>query len=230
MDHLIAACFAVGFPALTAPSYARRRAAILRGDRALKRREYGETIAWLTTMGVASVAFFLATGLPLARLGLGWPRPAFATGATGFAVVASLLLWLQLRAVRNDPATRAAAREALAPVREYFPSDGAERRLFVGVSFAAGIGEELFYRGFLFWYLAQWLPVWAVLVASSVAFGVAHVMHGAQATIRSTATGFVLGGLYLAGGSLLAPMILHTAIDLTSGATGAIAFADEGAA
>ena len=219
--------FAFGFPALTAPSYSKRRAAMLGGDRELKKREYRETIAWLTAMGVASLAFFVLTGLDLALLGAAWPSSLRGGASVALAASGSAILLLQVRAVRVDPATRAAAREALMPVREYFPSSVDEKRLFRGVSIAAGIGEELFYRGFLLWYLGQWLPLWAAVVVSSLLFGLAHVMHGAQATARSTLMGVVLAGLYLLGGSLVAPMILHTAVDLTSGESGASAFADE---
>lgn len=227
MEHAVAVLFALGFPAATAPSYSSRRAAILAGDRELKKTEYRQTIAWLSAMGVASVLFFIGTGRDLALLGVVWPNSLRGAAAVGVAAAGCVILWLQVRAVRVDAPTRVAAREALRDVREYFPSGPEERRLFHGVSFAAGIGEELFYRGFLFWYFAEWLPVWVVVVVTSVLFGLAHVMHGAQATARSTLMGFVLAGLYLLGGSLVAPMILHVAVDLTSGETGALAFGDD---
>lgn len=227
MEHGVAVLFALGFPAATAPSYSSRRAAILAGDRELKKTEYRQTIAWLSAMGVASVLFFIVTGRDLALLGVVWPDSLQGAASVGLAAAGSAILWIQVRAVRMDSATRAAAREALRDVREYFPSGSEERHLFRGVSFAAGIGEELFYRGFLFWYFAEWLPVWAIVVATSVLFGLAHIMHGTQALTRSTLMGFVLAGLYLLGGSLLAPMILHVAVDLTSGETGSLAFGDE---
>ncbi len=88
------------------------------------------------------------------------------------------------------------------------------------VAFSAGIGEEIFYRGFLLWYLPQFMPMIAALCVSSIFFGLAHAMHGLDAAIRSAFVGALLAGLYLLGGSLLAPMLLHTAIDLSSGETG----------
>lgn len=230
MEHVIVVLFGLGFPAISAPSYSTRRVAILAGDRELKKREYRETIAWLSAMGAASVAFFVWSGQDLSLLGVEWPSSSRGAVSVALAAAGSTALWLQVRAVRVDPATRAATREALMPVREYFPHNVDERRLFRGVSIAAGIGEELFYRGFLLWYAAQWLPVWAAVVVSSLLFGLAHVMHGVQATARSTLMGFVLAGLYLFGGSLVAPMILHTAVDLTSGESGALAFADDSTA
>lgn len=227
MEHVIAALFAIGFPASSTPTYAKRRAAMLAGDRSIKRREYLETIAWLSSMGLASVGYFVLSGRPLGELGLTLPTSRGGIAAVGLAVLGSCLLWLQLRAVRTDEKTRELAREAMMPVREYFPTRADERGLFRGVSFSAGIGEELFYRGFLMWYLATWFPLWAVVVLSSILFGLAHVMHGVQATLRSTVSGLVLAGLYLLGGSLLAPMILHTMVDLTSGESGAFVFRED---
>ena len=54
-------------------------------------------------------------------------------------------------------------------------------------------------------------------------------MHGSQATLRSTLMGAVLAGLYVFSGSLWASMLLHTAVDLSSGEAGKAAFADSGA-
>jgi len=227
VDHILFVGFAIGFPVLTGPVYLRRRTAMLAGDPSVRTREYVETIAWLSAMGLVTVGVWLALGRNLSDIGLGlgggW---RFATALAAVAGIIALLC-VQVRAARTDPEARALAREALEPVREFFPTSRVEARLFRGVSFAAGIGEEIYYRGFLIWYLAGAASVpWAV-VLSSLLFGLAHWMHGTQATLRSTATGAVLAGIYLFSGSLWAPMLLHTAIDLTSGETGMAAFSGD---
>lgn len=226
LDHLVVVAFALGFPLVSTPLYLARRPALEGGDRSVRRREYVETIAWLSAMGVASVAAWVWAGRDLVDLGLGLDGSWRTAGALLLAGLFGALLFAQVAAVRRDPATRAAARAALAPVREYMPRGEVEMRLFRGVSLAAGIGEELFYRGFLIWYLAQAMPLVAAVGVSSVLFGLAHVMHGVQATVRSTGTGVVLAGLYLLSGSLWASMVLHAAIDLASGETGRAAFVD----
>ena len=224
LDLALALVFAVGFPLITWPQYARRRPALKAGDWEVKRREYAETIAWLTAMGLAPVFLWLATGRDLDRLGLGvdvsWQGGVALLLAAGLGA----LLALQVRAVRRDPATREAVRTALTPVAEYLPHSLGEARWFRGVSVAAGVGEEIFYRGFLIGYLASWMPlVWAV-VASSVLFGLAHGMHGLQATARATLMSGVFAALLLFSGSLWACMLLHTLIDLSSGETGLAVF------
>jgi membrane protease YdiL (CAAX protease family) len=82
---------------------------------------------------------------------------------------------------------------------------------------SAGIGEELFYRGFLLWYLGTVVSTAGAVVVSSTLFGLAHVMHGASAAARAGLLGVVFCGLYLWTGSLWVPMLLHTAIDWFSG-------------
>ncbi len=58
------------------------------------------------------------------------------------------------------------------------------------------------------------------MLVSSLLFGAAHAMHGAQATVRASIIGVALAGPFLVSGALWAPMLLHTAIDLSNGATG----------
>lgn len=224
---MLATVFAVGFPALTAPVYARRRPLLRAGDRETKRREYGETVLWLAGMGLATLLVWIATGRDLALLGLSFVISWQSILGLGVAGVGAALLFLQVRGVQRDVRAQHAARRALDPVREYLPTSPEELRLFRAVSFSAGIGEELFYRGFLLWYLGQFMPLlWAVVV-SSVLFGLAHVMHGAGATVRAMLIGAVLAGLFVFSGALWPSMLLHTAVDLSSGALG-LAVSDRG--
>lgn len=217
IDTALALAFALGFPLLTWPVYRRRQPALRAGEWEVKRREYAETIAWLGSMGLATLILWFATGRELGEIGLrvedSWRGPV----AVLVAAAACALLVVQVRTVRRSASHREAARQALGEVAEYLPTSPREARWFRGVSLSAGVGEELFYRGFLLWYLSFLLPlVWAV-VASSILFGFAHVMHGWQSTLRATGMGFLLAALYLFGGALWAPMLLHTAVDWSSG-------------
>jgi len=224
LDHALALTFAFGFPLVTTPIYARRRAALLSGDSALRRREYAETIVWLASMGLATVIVWFVTDRDLALLGLTFHNSWQFLAGFALALLVSALLYWQVLSVRHDSATREASRKALEPVREYLPATAGEARLFRGVALSAGLGEETFYRGFLLWYLMQFTSLpWAIAV-SSVLFGLAHIMHGAQATVRATIIGFLLAALYVFTGALWASMLLHTAIDLSSGEMGAAVF------
>ncbi len=194
----------------------------------IRRREYLETIGWLTSMGVASIIVWLVSDRDFAMLGLGFDATWQQMVSLALATTFSALLFKQVLGVSRDrdPAVQAAARKALEPVREFMPTTRHEARLFRGVSISAGVGEEIYYRGFLLWYLTQSMSLLWAIAATSALFGLAHVMHGVQATLRSTAMGVLLAGLYVFSGTLWASMLLHTAVDLSSGETATVAFSD----
>ena len=226
LDHIVALAFAIGFPAITGPAYLRRRAQMLAGNPSVRRSEYLETIAWLSAMGVAAVLAFVVGDRALSGLGLSFDFTFRHLSALLIAAIAGAFLFAQAIAVARDPGMQKAARESLESVREYLPRDAQDARLFRGVAISAGIGEELFYRGFLLWYLSQAVSLPVAVAISSVLFALAHWMHGYQAVIRAGLIGLLLAGLYLLGGALWAPMLLHTMADLSSGAMGQAAFAN----
>ncbi len=78
----------------------------------------------------------------------------------------------------------------------------------VVVSVAAGIGEELFFRG--------WLQPMVGLPMASVAFGLAHVAGARMLAfgVWAAGMGVVLGGLALATGGVLASMTAHACYDV----------------
>ncbi len=100
----------------------------------------------------------------------------------------------------------------------------------LAISVAAGVGEEVLFRGFLQSAITDaWGPaggVWIGLVAASLVFGVCHSLCVAYAVLAS-AMGLLLGALYVATGSLVAPVTTHVAYDflallyLLRGTTGA---------
>jgi membrane protease YdiL (CAAX protease family) len=85
------------------------------------------------------------------------------------------------------------------------------------LSITAGIVEETLWRGFLFWYLGQFMPLWAAAIISAVGFGLAHSYQGLANVPRVAIVGAVFSGLYLLTGSLWLPIILHIAVDLLQG-------------
>ncbi|MFO7904027.1 MAG: CPBP family intramembrane glutamic endopeptidase [Planctomycetota bacterium] len=87
--------------------------------------------------------------------------------------------------------------------------------LFV-ISLSAGVGEEFLFRGCCQAIVAGWIgSPWGdfgALVVASALFGVCHWISKAYALVAS-AMGFVLGGLFWATGSLLAPIVAHSLYD-----------------
>ncbi len=102
-------------------------------------------------------------------------------------------------------------------LRDLLPQTRREQGVFTVLSFAAGTGEELAYRGYS---IPMLLPLigtgWAVAITTAV-FGLMHGYQGWVGIIRTALMGGVLAGGFLAAGSLWPPIAAHVAIDLLAG-------------
>lgn len=158
-------------------------------------------LATQVALGAAGIAAASWSRVPL-RLG---PRPGLAVLAgLGAAALLGALnhRWLRApRGVFRD--VRAAVDDVLVPT---FGGLGAGQ--IVAVSVAAGVGEELFFRGWL-QAIVGWWP-------AALAFGAAHVAGARMLALGVWATGMglVMGGLTLVTGGLLASMTAHACYDV----------------
>ena len=91
-----------------------------------------------------------------------------------------------------------------------------ERLLFSAVAISAGICEEIVFRGWLLSVLHNPLGFTGttlVFVAAAL-FGLCHIYQGPTGVVGATAAGVLLTALYVATGTLLAPIVLHALIDI----------------
>lgn len=121
-----------------------------------------------------------------------------ALGAAAGAAVIALSSWLTERTAWGEALARALAQlvGALAPGQ------------IVLLALASGIGEELFFRGAL--------QPRVGLVWASLLFALAHLVPRRDLiswTLFSGAAGFLLGGLFLWTGNLLAPVVAHALVN-----------------
>jgi membrane protease YdiL (CAAX protease family) len=92
------------------------------------------------------------------------------------------------------------------------------------IALAAGVGEELLFRGALQPLAERWLGPAIGLIAVSVLFGTVHAASAMYFAL-ATAVGLYLGWLSQRYDDLIAPIAIHAAYDwaalvaLTSGAT-----------
>lgn len=163
---------------------------------------------------------------------LGWAALVLGVGGDGpelLGMVAlppiQLLLWsagltavaLLLLAV-FAAVGRALGRAESAVLRALIPRTPAEKGAFVGLSVAAGLGEELAYRAYAIPALAVLVgSPWAAAALSSVVFGFLHAYQGILGMSRAASLGFVLAASLLATGSVLPAILAHTAIDVIAG-------------
>ena len=217
-DHLFVFVFAVIYPIAGFISY----------KRLLKRVEGGATINrgdlyrstainhWILFL----VALLLWSNLarPWSALGIEAVFDGWFLVALGLTIAGIVSLIVQVRQVASaGQANLAKLRAQFGKLALIIPQNGNELARFNLVSITAGIVEELLWRGFLIWYLGQFMPLWAAAIISSVGFGLAHAYQGLEQLPKITLVGGAFAGLYLLSGSLWLPMILHAAVDILQG-------------
>ncbi|MFN8644429.1 MAG: CPBP family intramembrane glutamic endopeptidase [Candidatus Binatia bacterium] len=160
----------------------------------------------------------VALGVQAALAALGWlgasmaqvpvrfgarPLVSVAVGVGVAAMLAAVNLWTLTAPVAAFRPLRAAVEDLLVPTFGRF----APGQILL-VSLAAGVGEELCFRGWL-------QPVFGA-VAAALAFGAAHVAGVRTLALGAwaTAMGLVLGGLVGPTGGLGASMTAHACYDM----------------
>jgi len=139
-----------------------------------------------------------------------WGSLARWTGA--LSVVALLLLWAFFF-VRK----KAGLLESPLLV-QLLPKTGKEKVVFVVLSFSAGIGEEIAYRGFLIPALTLVLGwTWGAALLSSAVFGLLHAYQGWLGIIRTAALGLVLAASFILTGVLWPAILAHAILDVIAG-------------
>jgi len=87
---------------------------------------------------------------------------------------------------------------------------------------AAGFGEEMVWRGFLFERLEVLIGHRAraklvIVVVTSIAFGLAHYLdQGVPGAIQGMITGLVFGAIYARIGTIWPVMVAHAAFDVSA--------------
>jgi len=211
VDHLYFVLIAIAAPVVGYFSFRRLLRRVKAGAKISPAHLYRFTMASHWTLLALLLVLWGTSGRAWTDLGFGLEfNTRFMVGAmlTAGMIIA---LVLQLRLI--DRATE----KDLGDLQFLFPRTRSELRGFYGLSVTAGIVEEALWRGFLFWYLGHFMPLWAAAIVSAVGFGVAHAYQGPAAIPRIVLVGGAFAGLYLLTGSLLLPMILHALVDLLQG-------------
>jgi membrane protease YdiL (CAAX protease family) len=178
---------------------------------------YAVTIAFQWVL-VGLVAWrSLARGLTIQELGVGpqgWAG-LLASGLFG-AIIIGGLQWLNLRRIGKmegeAPELLRKLANRLLPVSilEYLP--------YSALAITAGVCEEFVYRGFAIAAFSKaGLPLWLVVIISSILFGLAHAYQGRGGIISTGIFGVLLAIGRLGFGSLLPVMMWHAGLDLAAG-------------
>ena len=221
VDHLLVLLLVLVVPVATARGYRAFVRDVQGGDATARLREYRHTLVleWSLCL-IVMVWWWLAARSP-AALGLVLPDGARTLAGLGITVLVLALMVRQWRTIgRLEGAALDPLRAQMASVIDLIPHTETEFRWVQRVAVTAGICEEVLYRGFLIWYLQHFVPGWAAAIAGGAVFGLGHWYQGAAGVVKTGITGVLAGLLFTGTGSLLWPIILHTAVDLQGGAIG----------
>lgn len=223
VDHLLAFLLLVLVPLwgrLSWPAVLRRLAEDAPG---VRQRLYLRGMLGQWGLCALVVVTWLWQGRSLVGLGLAWTTPAW--GARGWALAVGLaaalagLMAAQLAVLAGREEDHAAVREQLEAEVPFLPREPPEDRCFAALALTAGLCEELLYRGFCLAWAAVYIGSWPAVCFVGLFFGLAHSYQGPSGVLKTTLAGWIAGGLYVVGGTLWIPVVLHAFVDLHAGFT-----------
>ncbi|MGH7470614.1 MAG: CPBP family intramembrane glutamic endopeptidase [Longimicrobiales bacterium] len=221
LDHIVMALLVVVNPLYGAWEYRRLVRRIRAGEANARGAEYRKTmlLSWTFTIGL--VALWLGADRPAAVLGFALPGGVRLLAGAIITILGLAFLSAQWRALSSmDEKGLEPLRAQMAAVADLMPRTEREAAQFRLVSVSAGVCEEIVYRGYMIWYLAAFMGEWPAVILGALIFGLGHLYQGTDGVIKTGVTGLMMGILYVATGSLLWPVILHTAVDLHGGGDG----------
>ena len=181
---------------------------------------YASTIGfqWVATAVVAWRAW--ARGLGLNELGLEvHGRWRILVAAIVGAATLGGLQWLNLRRMGRSSGKAGEFMRVLAG--RILPQSRLELVPFLALAVTAGVCEEFLYRGFAMAALTRaGLPVWSVVLLSSILFGLAHLYQGRGGLLSTLVIGTVFGTARIAYDGLVPMMVWHSAVDAVAGVAG----------
>lgn len=228
-DHAIAVLIFVGLPI-------RALAAMRRLER-VPEAELPQARLSIYRGGIAAqlAATLIVTGAwlgvrrPWLPLGL---KPVWSGGLIGilFGLAVVTVFVVRQGARGPDPRSVEVVRRRMAKLERLMPHDDRELRWFLLLSLAAGVCEEILFRGWLTWYLqGLGLALIPAAGAAALVFGLGHLYQGPRGALMTAVLGAFLGAVYLLSGSLLAGMLIHTLMDVHAGRTMHATYAQDAA-
>lgn len=218
LDHVFVLLFAVVYPIAGAIGFRRLMRRVRDGTSLERMRLYRTTMISHWSLLAAALAVWAISGRSWGALGLGLELDAGFLLGVLLTLLGIAVLVLQLRSVgaADDHAIERIAGR-FGNLEMLLPRSRAELSRFYGLSLTAGVVEEILWRGFLIWYLLQFLPLLPAALVSTVGFGLAHGYQGSRQLPAVTLVGGAFVVLYLVSGSVWLPIVLHAATDLLQG-------------
>ena len=218
-DHVVAAVLCLLAPIM---AYSSRRVGTeeLQIESEDKVRLYHSNTLLLIVFTLVIITTWRIPGRPLTGLGFNWPQWNVVVIGLLFVIILFYLLdiFFQYGIRRWREKTIVQKKQSIA----FFPANNKELLHFMFLALAAGIGEEIIFRGFLIQYLVSWAGNdWSgILAASLFSSGLFAFLHGYQGTrsiIKIFFLSLLFSALFIYSQSLLLVILIHIFIDLISG-------------
>ena len=219
-DHLLTLLILVAVPwsaMVQLPVILRQ---IERSNTGLRGRIYLTIATQQSVFGVVLLGYWFLAGRPYETLGLSLELGENFPVASLAAVVMAALWVGALAVLLNRAGGREWLRQRSGRIISFLPHTVQERNRFLVLSASAGTWEEIFFRGFLLWYLSYFFGVWPAVVLSSLVFALAHLYQGWVNAGIAFAIGVIFSAIFVWSGSLWLAMFLHVVIDANAGFVG----------
>jgi membrane protease YdiL (CAAX protease family) len=218
-DHVVAAVICIFAPVLAYVSR-RMKTEDLQLEPEDKIRLYHSNALLLVVFALVTVTVWRMPGRSLEALGFTWPH--WSPVVISLLIIVFLFYGLDLFFQYGLKKWRERTWERRQGTLSLIPSDGRELFHFSLLALAAGIGEEIIFRGFLIHYLMTWTGSTAMGIAmagliSSILFGFLHGYQGFASMIKVFFIALLFAGIFIFSQSLIIVMLAHLIIDLLSG-------------
>ena len=174
---------------------------------------YATAVVNTSLMAAIALAVDWIAGGSVVRQALAFP-PGGWWWIGGSVAVHQVVSWttMAVRRLRRLPLDPGTARLLPRSFREYLA--------YVPVALAAGIGEEVLFRGFGLGTLVRWgVPAAVAVTIVTLSFGLAHGYKSVAGMLRASLLGLVNVIPVLVTGTLLPSIVAHTVMDLIAGGT-----------
>ena len=190
LDHVFVALLALTAPLFAVWTYRRMIAALAAGDAGARTRSFRMAIGLDLVYVAVILVFFAVAGRPVEGLvRLDWLPQGWWTGATwGVVLLACALLIAQVAAIRGNETGLSTARKQMTSVEGVLPHTPGELKLFLALQLAAGVGEEIVFRGYLLAYFDGLVGPTGAVLASTLMFGLGHAYQGAAGIVPAPAS------------------------------------------
>lgn len=217
-DHLFVLLVFVAYPTYARLSFKKSIKQVVAGGEAARVTAYQGVIATWFAFAICVLMLWDFLDRDWAAIGFRWGELDRNLIALAVAAAVTALFVVPLRKSANDPNYDVDAfKGQFGDFFAFMPTTNREVGWFKAVSLNAGLQEELIYRGFLIWYLTQFVSLPWAAVLSAIAFTLAHAYQGLKQLPGILFVAVVCVGLYVYTGSLLVPVIFHVLLDALQG-------------